>query len=255
MFNGLITAIRTLSVLPVPGRDAERMSSSLPWFPIVGFILGSICYAVAMLMEFVTKNIWPEGTAIIVISCGILLTRAIHMDGLADWADGFGGNRDKQKILAIMKDSHIGVFGAISLVIIVLVKWIALTRLIASDMSVYIIASYIVSRTMQVELTASLPYARAEGGTAAPFVNGAGFLHRFLALCSALVVLVVLYGTTIGIAALCIGWVVCRMFGWHCRRRVGGVTGDLLGACSEITETIILFIGAIVGKSFPYFIG
>jgi adenosylcobinamide-GDP ribazoletransferase len=251
MFKGLITAIRTLSILPIPGKDAERMSSSLPWFPLVGFMLGSICYGMALLMEFVTGNRWPEGTAIIVLGCGILLTRAIHMDGLADWADGFGGGRDRQKILAIMKDPHVGAFGVIAVVVIVAVKWVALTGLIAFGSSTYIIVSYIVSRTMQVELAASLPYARAEDGTAAPFVKDARFSHRFAALFFALVVLAGLCGPITSAATMCLGWLVCRLFGWWCYRRVGGVTGDLLGACSEIMETIILFIGAIVGKTFP----
>jgi adenosylcobinamide-GDP ribazoletransferase len=253
MFNGLITAIRTLSILPIPGKDAEQMASSLPWFPIVGFILGSICYGVAMLMGLVTRNIWPEGTAIVVLGCGILLTRAIHLDGLADWADGFGSWRDKQKILAIMKDPHVGVFGVISVVVILLVKWVALTRLIVSDSSIYIIASYIVSRTMLVELSASLPYAREEGGTAAPFVKNARFLHRFISLFFALVLLSGIYGPISGAAALCLGWLVGRLFGWWCYRRVGGVTGDLLGACSEITEATILFICAFTGKNLCFF--
>jgi adenosylcobinamide-GDP ribazoletransferase len=255
MFKGLITAIRTLSILPVPGKDAERMASSLPWFPIVGFILGSICYAAAMLMGLVTKNIWPEGTAIVVLGCGILLTRGMHLDGLADWADGFGGGRDKQKILAIMKDPHVGAFGVISLVLIVAVKWMALTRLIVMHEAPVIIVSYIVSRTMQVELASSLPYAREEGGTAAPFVHGACFLHRIAALCVCAVLLIAVDGFFIGIAALVIGWLVCRIFAWHCRRRMGGITGDLLGAGSEITETAIFFIGAIGGRSFSLCIG
>jgi adenosylcobinamide-GDP ribazoletransferase len=166
-----------------------------------------------------------------------------------------GRHRDKQKTLAIMKDPHIGAFGVISVVVIVLVKWVALTGLIVSGSSIYIIVSYVVSRTMQVELAVSLPYARREGGTAAPFVRDASFLHRLVALCTAMVLLSGIYGPITGAAALCIGWLVCRLFGWWCYRRVGGVTGDLLGACSEITETLILFIGAIGGKFFPHFSG
>jgi adenosylcobinamide-GDP ribazoletransferase len=243
MFRGLITTIRTLSIIPVPGRDAEQLSSSLPWFPLVGFMLGGILYTVVILMDLILKNIWPEGVAIIILGCGILLTRGIHMDGLADWADGFGGGHDKQKTLYIMKDPHIGVFGVISVVAVVLAKWISLTRIIVSESTIWIIAAYIVSRTMQVELAVSLPYARPEEGTAAPFVRNACLFHRILALSFALVFLLLIYGLE-GLIVLAIGWIVCKIFGFWCYKRIGGVTGDILGACSEIIETIILFLCA-----------
>ncbi len=238
--NGLITALRLLSILPAPGQDAKEMSSALPWFPLTGAILGGALYGLALLADGWSGGGWPNGVAAAVLLGGVVLTGALHLDGLADWADSFGG-QNKQAALEIMKDSRTGTFGVIALIIILLIKWISLVRLIEADAFVWIIAACIVSRTMQVELAVYLPYARAEGGTGASIVQGARRSHRIWALLSALIMLAVLGGQA-GVLGLGAGWAACRGFGWWCRRRLGGVTGDLLGAGSEIVETLILVI-------------
>jgi adenosylcobinamide-GDP ribazoletransferase len=249
MLRGLVTAFRTLTILPVPGKDDDSMASSLPWFPVVGLALGGILCAIATGTGLLLGNPWPEGVAALVIVGGVILTRAIHLDGLADWADGFGGRGDRTKILAIMKDPHIGSFGVVAVVTVLLVKWVALTRCIGGDASIMIIISYVVSRAMMAELAASLPYARAEGGTAAPFVRNARPVHRIIALIVALAVVAAPAGPVTGAAAFVTGWIVCRMFGVWCRRRIGGVTGDILGACGEIVETLLVVCGGFFGDA------
>lgn len=252
--RGAITATRTLSILPVPGSDSERISSSLPWFGLVGGVLGAILYGVSLSVDQITGKDWPEVTALAVLVVGILLTNGFHLDGLADWADGFYGARDRKKILAIMKDSHIGAFGGIALIVILLAKWIALTRLVAFDLSIWVIAAYVVSRTMQVELAVSQPYARSEGGTGAPFVEDARFSHSLWGIFSSAILLLVFFGPA-GLILLGIGWLICKLFGLWCFSRVGGVTGDLLGACSEIIETTIFILCAVFGKGLVDFSG
>ncbi|MEE9239676.1 MAG: adenosylcobinamide-GDP ribazoletransferase [bacterium] len=245
--RGLATALRLLSVLPIPGRDADQMSSALPWFPLAGAALGGILYGMALLLDGWSGGGWPEGVAAAVLLGSVMLTGAFHLDGLADWADGFGGGHTSQEALAIMKDSRIGAFGVIALVLVLLIKWVSLARLVESDAFIWIVAAYIVSRTMQAELAAWLPYARPEGGTAASIVQGARPFHRICALISALIMVLILGGPA-GVLALGAGWVACRGFGWWCRRRLGGVTGDLLGAGSEIVETLILVIYALAWR-------
>ncbi len=245
--SGLFTALRLLSIFPIPGRDAEEMSSALPWFPLTGAILGGALYGLALLADGWSGGGWPNGVAAAVLLGGVVLTGALHLDGLADWADSFGEGRDKQAALAIMKDSRIGAFGVIALVLVLLIKWVSLVRLIEADAFVWIVVACIVSRTMQVELAACLPYARPEGGTGASIIQGARRSHRIWALLAALIMLAVLGGQA-GVLALGAGWAACRGFGWWCRRRLGGVTGDLLGAGSEIVETLILVIFALAGR-------
>ncbi len=245
--KGLVSALRLLSVLPVPGREADEMSSALPWFPLAGAGLGGILYGVAALADGLSGGGWPGGVAAAVLLGGVLLTGAFHLDGLADWADGFGGGHDGEEALAIMKDSRVGVFGAIALVLVLLIKWVLIVRLIESGALIWLVAAYIVSRAMQVELAVWLPYARPEGGTGDSIVRGARPIHRTWALLSALIMLLTLGGYA-GVLALGAGWAACRGFGWWCNRRVGGVTGDLLGAGSEIVETLILALFAIPGR-------
>ena len=247
MIRGFISAVRTLTAIPVPGRDVERLSSALPWFPAVGLLLGlAVCGAI-MLPGLVVARAWPEGLAVLAVVAGVLLTRGIHLDGLADWADGFWGSGDRVRILQIMKDPHIGAFGAIAVVCVMLAKWVSITRLVATGSLEWIIAAYVISRTMPVVLLAAEPYARAEGGTAAPFAQGVGQRHLAVAMLMALILVHLFCGLHWGWpAALLAGWCFTRLFGLWCRGRIGGVTGDILGACTEMVETLILASGAFL---------
>lgn len=245
MLKGLVTALRTLTVFPVPGRDAEKLSSALPWFPMVGALVGGILYTVARGAGALSPLAWPEATAVLVVAGGAIITRGLHLDGIADWADGFWGARDKDRVLTIMKDPRVGAFGVVALVTVLLAKWVCVTRLAMAGDLRWIVVATIVSRTMQVGLAVSYPYARAAGGTAGPFVSGARWPHLLSALLIAVALLVAMgRKNPLFLTALAIAWVMMRLFGAWCRRRVGGITGDLLGAGSELTETAVLLIGA-----------
>lgn len=250
MMRGLISAIRTLTAVPIPGRDAEKMSSALPWFPVVGLLLGLVICGTIELPALAMGRTWPEGLAILAVVAGVFLTRAIHLDGLADWADGFWGSRERERVLAIMKDPHIGSFGTVAVVSLILAKWVFLVPLIAAGETSWIIAAFVISRTMPVVLLAAEPYARCEGGTAAPFARGAGQKHLAVAMLLATVLLVLFCGLQwIWPAVILAGWGFARLFGAWCRMRVGGVTGDLLGACTEIVESGVLAVGAVFAIS------
>ena len=247
MFRGLVTAFRTLSVLPIPGRESGKMSQSLPWFPLVGFTLGLIVFGAALGVKYVTNDAWPEGCAVFLLLTGVVLTRGLHLDGIADWADGFFGAADRDGALRIMKDPRTGAFGVIALVTILLAKWAALARIAACGSLQWIVVAYVVSRTAQVDLATAQPYARSEGGTGAAFVGTAGWRHLAIALALAVLLLASFCGfDSQWVASLLAGLLISRLFGIYCRHRVGGVTGDLLGANSEIVETIILAAGAVL---------
>ena len=246
MLGGLATAMRTLTILPFPGGEARKAASALPWFPLVGGALGGILYGICVLEDRFLGSAWPGGMAILVVALGAVLTRAIHLDGLADWADAFGSMSDRKRKLAIMKDPHVGAFGIVALVTILAAKWVAVVQLLEYEAAVWIVAAYVVSRAMQVELAAALPYARVEDGTAAPFVRDARLWHRLVAWLVAAALVLGVFGPA-GAAALAVGVVIARSFGFWCRRRMGGVTGDLLGAASELVETGVLFLAALSG--------
>ena len=248
MFRGLVTALRTLTSLPVPGREADCFVDSLPWFPVVGLFLGAIiatmsCFAMA------SATLWTFGLSVLLILAGICLTRGLHLDGLADWADGFWGGHDREKVLRIMKDPCIGSFGAMALVFIMMAKWVGYVGLILDpDGWRWITAAYVISRTMQVDLACTFDYARTEGGTAAKFVEGAGWRQLAPALVVCLATLILLARPQwLFLLILPACWLATRLFGMWCRRRIGGITGDLLGACSELVETGVVFAGSFMG--------
>ena len=170
---------------------------------------------------------------------GIVLSGGLHLDGLADWADSLGGASAERR-LAIMKDPRVGAFGVLALMAILLAKWVALVRL-GEFGAPWVVTAYAVSRTAMVDLAVALPYARKEGGTAAAIVGDARPWHRVVCGVSALALVI---GVS-GVAALALGWLIAAAFGRWCRRRVGGATGDLLGAASEIVETAVLLAAAL----------
>jgi adenosylcobinamide-GDP ribazoletransferase len=245
MLNGLVTALRTLTVLPVPGREAERFSSSLYWFTVVGLLLGVVESGLAWLGKAAG---WPELAALLPVIGGIILTRGLHADGLADLADGFFGGRTRESILRIMKDPNVGSFGAIALVLLFSLKWVALLKLVGIGGFGTIVAGVVLARMAQVVLAERLPYARPENGTATAFVNGAGLPHLVVSLISAAAIIAVLTGfdplhsVVLMLAAL----VSTGLLGFISLRRIGGVTGDVLGAVSEITEVFVWTAGALL---------
>ena len=241
--SGLVTAVRTLMTLRVPGKDAEDFASALPWFPLAGGMLGAVLCGAAWCACAWLR--WPEAGAVLVLVLGFLLTGGLHADGLADAADGLLGTRDREKSLRIMKDPTIGAFGAVALICVFLTKWVCLVRLLEHGRGAWIMIAYIVSRTVQVDLAVSQPYARAEGGTAAGFVRGATVRHVVGALAMAVILLWPLPCGGLALAALLLGLLLERWFGIRCLRRLGGVTGDLLGACSELIETAVLAFGTL----------
>ena len=90
MIDGFISAVRTLTRIPIKGKESNNLASSLPWFPLVGFLLASLLSGVIIIFNEVANHNWNEATAIIVIIFGTLLTGALHLDGFADWADSSG---------------------------------------------------------------------------------------------------------------------------------------------------------------------
>jgi len=236
MLESLVTAIRTLTIFPIPGKDAKNFSNALFWFPVVGFLLAILIYPVFIL--FGTR--WPQCAAALILALLIIFTRGFHLDGLADAADGLFGGYTKKRRLEIMKDSHIGAFGVVALIIVLLLKWIALTKICELNNFPVIAAALIISRTVQVELAASMNYARKEG-TACFLVNGANNFHRIIVILISLILLAILCYKS-GIIALIACWLAAQLLKFWFKKSAGGITGDLLGASSEITETLSLIL-------------
>ena len=244
MLNSFVTALRTLTIIPIPGKDSEKLASALPWFPVVGMTLGLMLYGTVMLWNFYTDRTWPEGAAALLVIMSVILTRGLHLDGLSDCADAFWGGHDKESVLRIMKDSSVGVFGCVTLICTILAKWICFEKLILLNKSTWIITAYIISRTVQVILAATSSYARSQGGTAESFVKDASKRHLVITLILSCALLAIINRTDfMWLIALACSWLLARLITIRCHARIGGITGDILGAGNEITEVFILAFG------------
>ena len=182
---------------------------------------------------------------IIAISGGLLLTGALHEDGLADCCDGFGGGWDKAQILTIMKDPCIGSYGAIGLIVSLVARVILLTelaRLGPGLVMVALITGHAASRYLVLILTSWLDYARESADSKSAGMVEGGFSLSMLLYSSVLCLLPLwLIDGSILFNAVPIAAVAVIALGFYFRHRIGGYTGDCLGATQQLSELIIYF--------------
>jgi adenosylcobinamide-GDP ribazoletransferase len=234
-FKHLQLAVSFYTRLPC-GKDAldyTQLPQAALYLPVVGWIVGG-CTAFAF---YVAALLWSQVTAVIIaLGIGMVLTGALHEDGFADVCDGFGGGWGKTRILAIMKDSHIGVYGVLGLMLLLSLKISVLSNMPTSAVPSVLLASHSVSRFMPLLLMYGYNYARNENSKAAgavykPHVKELFGSAGFASL--PLLVLPVLFCLAI-LPILFVNYWLGRYF----YRHIGGYTGDCLGASQQIAEVV-----------------
>lgn len=236
--GGFITAFKTLTVLPLPGKGSGQIANALYYFPVIGAFIGGGMMLTAWLVGYIFD--WPTGAGIACVVLASWVTGGLHLDGLGDVADAYSPGRTRERMLEIMKDPHVGAFGVTVIVLVLLVKTIALARLALLAQWAWIPAPFILSRMTMVLLAVTLPYARQAGGAAEIFVKNARSIHFIVASVIALGCCLLLTGIAGGVVfllAFIIGYGLAR---WM-KRCFGGVTGDLLGMSNEVIESALLF--------------
>jgi cobalamin 5'-phosphate synthase/cobalamin synthase len=213
--------------------EANDVARSAGWFPLVGVLLGSIYSLAATLL----RNHLPiEVVAVLVVLLDALCTGALHFDGLADSADGFGGGKGSEDILRIMRDHAIGSYGGTALVLAVALKVTAIAALLKqSHWVAALILTPALGRWSMLLLAGSLPYARSS----ASVIKGMGKRSLFwgTGLIMASLAAAMSVRAWIALGAVMI---ISSGFGLYCRRRIAGITGDTLGANLELCESIAL---------------
>ena len=234
-----LAAAGFLTRLPLPageGWEADRMARASRYFPAVGALVGLASGAAWWLAGLFLPGALAAGLA---LAAMIALTGALHEDGLADCADGLGGGRSREEALSIMRDSRTGSYGVLALVLSLGLRWAALAALapVAGVLALALAGG--IGRAMMVPATALAAYARPEG-VGALVARGAGPGEVGLALGTALVLAVL--GGWAGILALALAAAVAAaLLAWMVRR-IGGYTGDGLGAIAQAGEVTVMLV-------------
>ena len=237
-------AIKFLTVLPVPGGwsgDEKTLARSVPYFPLVGLLIGLIAAAFDCTIGQILPLL-PASALTIIILIG--LTGGLHMDGLADTADGFFSARPRDKMMEIMRDSRTGVMGVLAVVSVVLLKITLLTVILTSSRWVVILIMPLAGRAAIIALMTALPYARPEGGLATLFAGSRSWLHVLWAW-GLLFAVSGWLAQGIGLAGVLLALIVTVLFCLYNRSKIGGYTGDTLGAVCELAEIAPLLAAVI----------
>lgn len=234
-----LLALQFLTIIPVKIKhiNERQMSESMVYFPFVGVLLGLILAVSDKLLYFLNLGTFATNTILVILLAA--LTAGIHLDGLADTADAFLSRKSKDDMLKIMRDSHIGVMGVLSLISIILLKISFLSSISISLKTVSLVLMCILSRWSLVFAMFLFPYAR-EDGKAKIFIQGMNFKIFILATIIALICVLTIWKIK-GLIILGIIAMSAYIIGRFINNKIGGITGDTLGAINELTEVIVLF--------------
>ncbi|MFV1964757.1 MAG: adenosylcobinamide-GDP ribazoletransferase [Pirellulaceae bacterium] len=232
--KGLLATVRFLTILPVPGgygAEQTDLARGVPYFPVVGMLLG----ALAALLAWAASLVAPPmvvSAAIVVLLLGF--SGGLHLDGLCDTADGLLSARPRERALEIMKDSHVGSMGVMAVVCVLLMKFASLASLPPECLWPAAFLMPLAGRCAMVMHMALLPYVRSSGLGSVFYTN-----RRYLAAIESVVLLLAACWLMFDsggwiVAGVSIAVVVCLAVYFRCR--IGGATGDTFGAACEIVE-------------------
>lgn len=227
----LLSAFALLTRLPLPNHRGTGAGSAWAW-PLVGAVLGA-CGA-ALASGALWLGVTPGVTAVLVLALGAMLTGGLHEDGLSDTADGLFGGWTRDRRLEIMKDSRVGSYGVLALVLVTLARWSALTALLVyGGHWAALVATGAISRAPMALVMALLPNARGSGLSHATGRPAPGVAVVALGLAAGLA-LAVLGWSALGPLVVAAGIMV--VLSVVALRKIGGQTGDILGALQQLVE-------------------
>ena len=237
-------ALRFFTRLPVPawvGHSAAALNRSARYFPAVGLVIGGI----GALVFLGASLFWPQAVAVLLsMAATIYATGAFHEDGLSDTVDGLGGGWEKLRILEIMKDSRVGSYGVVAMVLTLLGKFTLLSALDAALVPYALLAGHTLSRFCSTMLLATMDYVREDLlSKAKPLATRLSGREMLLAAGFVLAALALLppQQAVAGcvLAALATLWLAAKFKRW-----LGGYTGDCLGAAQQVSE-IAFYLGLL----------
>ncbi|NQU95015.1 MAG: adenosylcobinamide-GDP ribazoletransferase [Candidatus Omnitrophica bacterium] len=232
-----LIALQFLTILPIKIKSEmkkEDFGRSLVYFPVIGMLIGLALCMVASLFGFLPNLV----TAALIIISSVAITGGIHLDGLADTCDGFYGHKPKEKILEIMRDSRIGVMGVAGVVSLLLLKFTLIVSMPKDVLLKSLLMMAVFGRWSQVLACFVSQYARQEG-SGKNFVKYATIREFLIASAFTVGLSILLLGPK-GILFLVLSSLSVFIFIWYAKKKIGGMTGDTIGAVNEIAESAML---------------
>jgi len=240
---GFFDALSLLTRVPTrAGGDTRR---AIPWMPVVGALVGSLIVVVFRAMRLAVA---PIGSATVAIGFGIVVTGALHEDGLADTFDAFGAGAGKERTLEILKDPSHGTYGAIALILSVLARVVAVASMGTWTALAALPSAHALGRATATTLMTREPAATDDG-------LGAAYKHGHATALAPVIVAVAVAGGLLGvwgIWAIAIAAALAAGTGYVARKKIGGYTGDVLGAAEQLTEVGVLLLVAAGRVSIPW---
>lgn len=248
MISQFLLALGFLTRLPTGSVEctARDIGRAARWFPLVGALLGTIYFGAA---SGLCRLFAPLVTALLITALDTLLTGAMHLDGLADTADGFGGGAARDEVLRIMRDHAIGSYGACAVCLAIGLKAAAIAVLVGKGpLAQALVATPVMGRWSAVLSSAMAGYARP---TTDDVMKSVGSPARYIGRLELMVATAITVAIALtldwrrGAAALLVVACATSAWTWLCKRRIGGVTGDTLGAGIETSECLVLVLFTI----------
>jgi adenosylcobinamide-GDP ribazoletransferase len=245
--TNFLRALSFLTILPVGQirlSEEKELAHSMAFFPLVGLVVGLLLTAGYYLFSlFLPKSI----TLWLILGLLALLTRGLHLDGFADTMDGLASGGSKEKILEVMRDSRIGAFGVISLILLIGGKYLALEQISNSSIPYSLILMTVVGRNSMVLVCYRSPYARFGEGLGKPFTENLGVREVTFSLLSAFGIALLIMGVK-GILIFFGISLFSLAYQFFFIKKLGGVTGDVLGGANELAELLCLILLVILGS-------
>jgi len=254
MLHNFITALQFLTIFTVR-KDHEvsesELARSMTSFPFVGLFIGLILvWADRALLWF-----FPDSIAnIFLLLLSMVITRALHIDGLADTIDGIMGGKDRESRLAIMKDSKIGTAGVLGIIFVLMIKYVCLNNLFDDYKAAALLTAPAFGRWSQMLMMFHADYGREEGlGKAFVGHVRLGGLVAASVISLGISAYVIVHDNRTAVLAVAIPLMIAlftMLWRWYVVRKVGGVTGDAVGAASEMSETLtlLIFVFLMIGR-------
>jgi len=238
--KSLISAIQFITILPLGKPGTFDSKGMVPFFPVVGIVLGALVAA----LDYAVLRLWTEPVAAVLdVIFLVVLTGAFHLDGLGDTADGLLGHRTKEKALDVMKDSRIGVMGLIAIVTGLSIKWGGIMSLAAHHRSLLLVIIPAYARGGMIFGIKFLKYGRSSDGIGHSLFSNTLKLSAFWGLL--IPILLSFFLGWRGIWLNLIFVIITASILLYYKNRIGCITGDMLGAMTEITEPVLFLLVSI----------